>query len=194
MDSAVGGAVAVVGGAAVGMAVAMAAGKRGGVASVAALAGAVVGLGCSSRVSALRREPWWHDKANVRTFEDVAKEDAEFRAQAQQVAFDASAEVSALQRLFDGASRSALEEACASHNQMVSLADARARWLPWKGATAHLGTALYAVIVTELDAPHLQPTSIEKRLQGGVHAARFGLFALMKASGLDPPSSGDRND
>jgi len=193
MDSVGAVGVAVVGGAAVGMAVAVAAGKRGGVASAAALAGAVVGLGCS-RVSTLRREPWWHDRANVRTFEDVANEDAEFRAQAQQVAFDASAEVAALQRLFDGASRSALEEACASHNQMVSLADARARWLPWKGATAHLGTALYAVIVTELDAPHLQPTSIEKRLQGGVHAARFGLFTLMKASGLDPPSSGDRND
>ena len=151
--------------------------------------GAAVGatLGAAAGAAAMcnaEPEPWWHDEKNVRTFDDVAKDDAAFRS-ANSAAISPIAEAQALHRLFESSSSAALREAC--EGQAAMLASARARWEPWAAAShADLGAAVSSA-VRDLDAPHLLPSGIEQRLLQGVAAARFGLFTLMKHEALDEP-------
>ena len=155
-------------------------------ASCAAI-GAAVGALCARTVQSRAVEPWWHDENQVRTFADVARDDAIFKEAAKAEGIDASAEAEALRRLFDGSSSAALTEACTTLNASSSLANARVRWQPWaRHNNEKLGTAVQAVI-EDLDAPHLKPSGIEQRLLGGVNASCFGLFTLMANASLDEP-------
>jgi hypothetical protein len=154
--------------------------------ALATAVGAAMGATCVAVI--VRRwqtEAWWHDEANVRTFDDVAREDAEFRAAAAAAPTDATAEAQALHRLFDGESSATLERACAALNMPAKLVSAKARWEPWRQVPpAKLG-AIVTATVEELEADHLRPSGIETRLNGGVHAACHGLFALMNNCKFD---------
>ena len=145
------------------------------------MVGAAIGaaFGAATALRWPQKEPWWHDAKNVRTFDDVAKEDAAFQAAARSEAFDAAAEGAALQRLFDGSSATLLTDACASLNSAPRLEKARLRWLHWKAKSPAAIGAVVESIVDELDAPHLKPSGIEQRLQSGVKASSFGLLGLM---------------
>ena len=157
------------GGAALGAAVSVAAGvgDRRAIAAgtaVGALVGAFVAL---------------QQEKQVRTFADVAKEDAEFQQAALAAGFDGAEEAAALRRLFDGDSSRTLTEACDALNAGARLGAARDRWLPWKDVSDTALSKAIQSVVDDLEAPHLQPSGIEKRLLSGVAAASFGLFTLM---------------
>jgi hypothetical protein len=174
-------------GAAVGAMASVMAGRGTDGAFIAAVAGAA--LGTAAALAFHKDEPWWHNPANVRTFEDVARDDTAFREEAEKQTVDAQTEGAALRSMLQGASRPALEQACASHNATAKLESAQERWQPWKGVPAtEVGQAVQNV-VQELEAPHLLPTGIEKRLQSGVTAACFGLFTLMHHCSLDDPKA-----
>ena len=101
--------------------------------------GAIVG----SRWTEEPPPPWWHDEANVRTFEDVARDDAAFRAAAEAEGCDALTEAAALRNLFDGRITPLLIDACNSLNTSHRLEKAQARWQLWREAAPHeLGDAL----------------------------------------------------
>lgn len=178
-----------VGGAVTGASIAAVAARSSGRAAmaVATAFGASVGAAAAAFLSPQPSEPWWHDEANVRTFEDVARDDANFREAAAKQSFDAVAEAEALQRLLstDSESHAKLVEACATLKAEARLAHAMERWQPWRGEPLErVGAAVHAV-VTELEAPHLQPSGIERRLcADGVAASCFGLFTLMNAEAL----------
>ena len=174
---------AALGGAAGALAGRLGFGGRG--AALGAALGSAVGSACALKI-AKQREPWWHDAANVRTFDDVAREDAAFKEASQALTVDAMAEADALTRLMVGTSAAALADACGSLNAMAKLDAAKARWQPWADSPK-LGEQILAV-TTDLDAPHLLPTGIEQRLLSGVKAASFGLFALLQHAAFDPPS------
>ena len=185
MDSrAVGG----LGGAALGAVVGvLASGRAPGSVALSAALGAVLGSVCARMASSSQSSPSWHDETQIRTFEDVAREDAEFRAAAKREATDSTAEADALHRLLDGTSSAALVEACGSLSTTARLDAARAQWQPWKDEPrAKLGAAVQAA-VDELDAPHLLPSGIEMRLHSGVPAASFGLLTLINA--IDGPKA-----
>lgn len=130
--------------------------------------------------------PWWHDEAKVRTFEDVANEDAAFRAAAQAEGCCALTEAAALRDLFDGGRKTTLlTNACSSLNTSHRLEKAQARWQTWKGVTPETLGAVIKSVVDELEAPHLQPSGIGKRLESGVPAASFGLLSLMDHAAFD---------
>ena len=156
--------------------------------------GACIGAAAGTAlVAAWRRqreeEPWWHDEARVRTFADVAADDAAFREVANRAIVDPGAEADALCRLFDGASATNLTAAALALNNEELLDRSRARWQGWsQRPRADLGAAVLAV-VDELEAPHLLPSGIEKRLYDGVNASIFGLFTLMRHAALDDPTA-----
>ena len=173
--------IGVVGGAAFGAVVSTLAGRP---TTVGAAAGAAIAASVAV-IWSRQNEPWWHDESKVRTFDDVAREDAAFREAHSMEIFAHEAEASALHRLFDGASSARLAEACGALNATPKLASATARFEPWRrAAPAELAAAVEAV-VSDLDAPHLLPSGIEKRLNDGVNAASFGLFSLMSHRALD---------
>ena len=157
-------------------------GRRAGIG--AAVVGAALGSACAYVLSQRWAE---EEEAPLRTFADVAREDAEFREAASEEAFDVAMEASALHSLFEGPSSAALAEACTALNTTAKLAEARSLYLTWSDVhRPKLGAAVHAVI-DELDAPHLKPSGIEQRLQNGVAASCFGVFQLMNNLGRPPP-------
>ena len=81
-----------------------------------------------------------------------------------------------LRNLLEGA---ALQSAC--EGNPAELEAARAAWAKWSEAEPELlGAAIEKVVVETLEAPHLKPSGIEKRLNEGLAASRFGLFTLMR--------------
>ncbi|EOD31110.1 hypothetical protein EMIHUDRAFT_99338 [Emiliania huxleyi CCMP1516] len=132
------------------------------------------------------------ETAPENSFAAVAESDAIWRQEASQERFDADAEASSLHSLLHGSSAAAVAAACAETSSSVRYDAARAAWPA--AATAdrqQLGGAIRQV-VDALDAPHLKPSGIEKRLLGGTHAACLGLITLLnQMSALSPPTSGD---
>lgn len=118
------------------------------------------------------------DEPPTRTFAQVAQEDAEFHAAAAAEVFIDKDEGEALSSLIAG---TALKEACASLNQSAKCDDAiRAYQESFGGKSPEeLGSAVRTVIES-LEAPHLKPTGILKRLTSGVQPACFGLLTLMQ--------------
>ena len=132
------------------------------------------------------------ETAPENSFAAVAESDAIWRQEASQERFDADAEASSLHSLLHGSSAAAVAAACAETSSSVRYDAARAAWPA--AATAdrqQLGGAIRQV-VDALDAPHLKPSGIEKRLLGGTHAACLGLITLLnQMSALSPPTSAD---
>ena len=116
--------------------------------------------------------------ATARTMNAVQEEDAEFRAAAAAVPFNGEAELRSLRNIFDGESNPATRTACLALGHQDKLEVARRIWEPWRGDPT-CGQAIHKV-VTDLDAEHLRPTSIEQRLIAGVQPACLGLFTLMQ--------------
>ena len=109
------------------------------------------------------------------SFEAVMEADLQFRTAEAGHVFDAAAEAAALARLFEGASRPALEAALASTNQAHKFDGLAAAWRALgDGAGAAAGA-----VVERLGAPHLRPSGIEARLAAGTPAACFGLVTLL---------------
>ena len=114
----------------------------------------------------------------LRTINAVQEEDAAFRAAAAAVPFNGEAEMKALQNIFDGESSAATRTACLALGHQEKMEVARRIWEPWRD-DPNCGQAVHKV-VTDLDAEHLRPTSIEQRLIAGVQPACLGLFTLMQ--------------
>jgi hypothetical protein len=110
------------------------------------------------------------------TFEQVAEADAAFYNSNKAQEFDANAESSALVTCLESADVSSI---CMGVNQ-TRWQQCKTVWLTEVKTedSAELGAHLKS-IVEELDAPHLRPTSILSRIQGGVNPACHSLFALM---------------
>eukprot|EP00931_Biecheleriopsis_adriatica_P001474 TRINITY_DN101827_c0_g1_i1.p1 TRINITY_DN101827_c0_g1~~TRINITY_DN101827_c0_g1_i1.p1 ORF type:complete len:146 (-),score=27.89 TRINITY_DN101827_c0_g1_i1:68-460(-) len=109
------------------------------------------------------------------TFEQVAQLDAEFRAQQESQGFDRISEAAAIRELFASPE---LVDICRS-KLGGRWGDTTASWAAWSSSSEEqLGTAIQQV-VDDLDAPHLKPTGILERLQGGTDAACFGLATLV---------------
>jgi hypothetical protein len=172
---------AVVGAAALGAAAAALYGSGRATVVTAMAAGAAIGA-TLSQVATARAAA---SDAPVRTFEDVARDDAAFKEAARAQTVDPTTEADALRRLFEGSSRPRLSEACTALNKGSQLEVADARWRTWAGEPREkLGAAIVAVI-DSLDAPHLQPSGVEARLLGGLDPAVFGVFNLMAQDGMD---------
>ena len=113
----------------------------------------------------------------VRTFEDVAREDAEYRVR------DAEGPVATPEA--EGAAMKALLESNEVCDRCVDVVG-EARWLSSREtrvrvmclADGALGNSVTKA-VEELDAPHLRPTSIAKRLDEGVDASCHSLVTLL---------------
>ena len=115
--------------------------------------------------------------APVRTIEDVAKEDAAYRARdAETPAPAPEQEAAAMKTLLTDASVCDRCVKAVGEARWVSSADTRTRALGL--ADSDLG-ARVAKAVDDLDAPHLRPTSIRKRLDEGVDASCHSLVALL---------------
>ena len=116
-----------------------------------------------------------------KTINDVSRADAEWRAEAEAEAFDDAAEANALASIITGASSKVARGACDSFGQGEKWEQAVKTWkVRFQDLTCEqLGQAVRAV-VKDLDALHLKPTGIEKRLNDGIKPACFGLFTLIK--------------
>ena len=122
-----------------------------------------------------------------RTITAVQEEDAAFRAGAAAIPFDGEAEMKALRNIFDGESSAAARTACLALGHQEKMGVARRIWEPWRDDPT-CGQAVQRV-VTDLDAEHLRPTSIEQRLIAGVQPACLGLFTLMQNLKPLPPET-----
>jgi hypothetical protein len=120
---------------------------------------------------------------HVRTFEDVAREDAAYRARdAETPAPAPEAEGAAMRSLLTNASVCDRCVRVVGEARWVSSSDTRTRVL---GLTdARLGASV-AKCVDELDAPHLRPTSILRRLHQGVDQSCHSLLTLLANIGRD---------
>ena len=116
------------------------------------------------------------------TLSDVQQDEAAFR-EAASSPFSGEAEVQSLRAIFDGEASAATRTACLALGHQEKLVAARKIWEPWRDDPT-LGEAIRKV-VTDLDAEHLRPTSIEQRLIAGVQSAILGLFTLLQ--NLRPP-------
>ena len=114
----------------------------------------------------------------ARTMNVVQQEDAAFRLAAAAVPFNGEAELRSLRNIFDGESNAATRTACLALGHQEKMEVARRIWEPWRDDPA-CGEAVHKV-VTDLDAEHLRPTSIEQRLIAGFQPACLGLFTLMQ--------------
>ena len=115
--------------------------------------------------------------APVRTIEDVAKEDATYRARdAETPAPAPEQEAAAMKSLLRDLSVCDRCVRAVGEARWVSSADARTRALGLEDSD--LG-ARVTKAVDDLDAPHLRPTSIRKRLDEGVDASCHSLVALL---------------
>ena len=126
------------------------------------------------------KSPWPGMRADeeIRTITAVQEEDAAFRAAAAAVPFNGDAEMKSLRNIFDGESSAATRTACLALGHQEKMEVARRIWEPWRD-DPNCGQAVHKV-VTDLDAEHLRPTSIEQRLIAGVQPACLGLFTLMQ--------------
>ena len=119
----------------------------------------------------------------VRTFDDVARENNEWQAQADEAmaSFDNKAEGCALTSMCTGSAAAEMKAACESLNQGNKWETVQHIWTECCKAkpVETLGRDVKNVIDT-LEAPHLRPTGIESRLRSGVKPACFGLFSLMQ--------------
>lgn len=150
----------------------------GGRAAMGAAVGAAIGVACSTAF-AISTESYCH------TLADVARDDAQFRADAATEIVDYEAEANVLRSFFIGQRNTQLTAACEAVNALTRLEAAREKFKPWVTAhPAQIGAAIQSV-VEELDAPHLRPAGIAKRLEGGVDAACFGLFTLIAHKAFD---------
>ena len=122
-----------------------------------------------------------------RTITAVQEEDAAFRAAAAAIPFDGEAEMKALRNIFDGESSAAARTACLALGHQEKMGVARRIWEPWPDDPT-CGQAVQRV-VTDLDAEHLRPTSIEQRLIAGGQPACLGLFTLMQNLKPLPPET-----
>lgn len=153
-------------------------GKRAGYALGGAL-GAAVTLAVAQRLSQPAND------SSEPSFEQVARDDAIFRQKGFEEGFDEAAEALALRRLLEGESLTAVSAACKAPSMLEG---AKAAYAPWRGSSAsELGAALHKTVMVDLEAPHLKPSGIEERLLGGLDAAVFGLWSLMKQ--LPPPAA-----
>ena len=115
--------------------------------------------------------------APVRTIEDVAKEDAGYRARdAETPAPAPELEAAAMKTLLTDASVCDRCVKAVGQARWVSSADTRMRVLGL--ADSDLGMRVVQA-VDDLDAPHLRPTSIRKRLEEGVDASCHSLVTLL---------------
>jgi hypothetical protein len=129
------------------------------------------------------------DAAN--SFEEIAEADAIFRADAAKQVWNGDEEAAALQRLLDGTSAPAVADACAATSSRPRFETARAAWPATAIASLDdqtLGGNIHTVIDT-LEAPHLQPTGIERRLLDGTTAACMGLITLLNQMTALTPSA-----
>ncbi len=118
------------------------------------------------------------------TFEGVMSADTAFHQATTAIEFDPKKEASALSTCFESPDVAA---ACLEINQSrwQECSDA---WHVLKKREDSIGSEIHAV-VSELDAPHLRPTSILQRIQGGVKPACHGLFTLMDFLKAGPNSN-----
>ena len=149
--------------------------------AVGATIGAAIGTACGHAIEKRKAEP------RLRTFEDVGNEDAIFRAAAEEemktVDYDTEADV--LRSFFIGQRSAKLENSCEKLQATAKLESTRGIFQPWATATpAYLAVAIQKV-VEDLEAPHLLPTGIARRLDSGVDAACFGLFTLLAHAAFD---------
>jgi hypothetical protein len=108
----------------------------------------------------------------------VVLADAEFRAEANRLPFEASAEAAALLEICTSPDT---VEACRAGLPAARWDSTLAKWKVWEPAEQRqLGEAIEGVVVA-LDAVHLKPTSILQRLRSGVGAACFGAATLIQA-------------
>lgn len=109
------------------------------------------------------------------SFDHVIQADAAFKEAAQADHLDPRKEAAALAMCLE----------CSDVSD-ICMKVSRARWIQceeaWKSqlkfGSDELGQNIKSV-VEDLDAPHLRPTSILDRIQGGVNPACHSLFALM---------------
>ena len=166
-------------GATIGAAVGALSGGRRGVVAAAAAVGGAIGVACGAAAATVEPEP------QVRTFADVARDDAEFRAAADKETVDYAAEADVLRSFFLGSRRERVQSACEAIDAVARLEAAREIFRPWATATPDVIGAAIQTVVEDLDAAHLRPTGIAKRLESGVNAACFGLFTLLAHAAFD---------
>ena len=113
-------------------------------------------------------------------FVEVAQGDAEYRyaGRARMATFDREQESQALRSFFEDPEISAT---CAAVLGPRWQTVCQSKWELWSKAPAGvLGAAVEKVVVTDLDAAHLQPSDIRRRLEGGTSAACFGVATVMQ--------------
>ena len=105
----------------------------------------------------------------------ILQADELFREQVQAIDIDPKIEANALAACFDSAEVS-----------NICTAISETRWQNckdfWRSLLSAKNEDLGAkikTVVEDLDAPHLRPTSILQRIQGGVKPACYGLFSLI---------------
>ena len=126
-------------------------------------------------------------------FTEVFAADSAFRQEAASVPFDPKTEARALRSLLEGASAASLElkKACVAKGCEPRLDRVFETWGKWREAEDDaIGFAVQKV-VRELEADHLRPLSIVKRLESGVTLACFGALTLMDQLSLHAPPSSD---
>jgi hypothetical protein len=126
--------------------------------------------------------------SNNPSFEEVLSADTAFHQATTAIEFDTQKEACALRSCFESPDVAA---ACSEINQ-CRWQECKDAWQKLKCRDVSVGTEIKAV-VSELDAPHLRPTSILQRIQDGVKPACHGLFTLvdyLKAgTNSNPPQS-----
>jgi hypothetical protein len=108
------------------------------------------------------------------SFEAVMTADTAFHQATSAIEFDPKKEATALSACFESPDVAA---ACLEVNQ-CRWQECRDAWQMLKIRDESIGADIKAV-VSDLDAPHLRPTSILQRIQGGVKPACHGLFTLV---------------
>lgn len=157
-----------------------AAAAAGGAGGSGAAAGAV-GTGAAAGASAVaspeaKVADTVEDEGGFRSFEQVAEDDAVYRADARADELDPTTEAAALKRLFANDTVCAVCEAKLG-DRFKAISSV---WDSWGDGCddSKLGAAI-AKVVTTLDAPHLKPSGIYERLTSGTDAACYGLATLM---------------
>ena len=126
------------------------------------------------------------------TFERVAADDALFREEKSKEEFVESVEGGSLRSLMEGNSSEAMLRACEGLNKAEQLEEGRrTTWsqLAASGDDVGIGRVVRRV-VEELEAPHLKPSGIESRLNGGVPSACMGLLSLLRHLQREVAASG----
>lgn len=114
----------------------------------------------------------------------VAAEDGAFRAEENNKPFMHSQEAAALASLFASVQLCAVCEKGLGAKRWGETVD---KWGTWRAAAVEAQGQAAESVVVALDAVHLRPTGILKRLEQGVAAACFGLATLMTVRPLCQP-------